>query len=194
MNPCLFDMFLNPADDDCSFVRQRINVDFDRAFQGTVSVRYALQQSLNVPAVQMLERIGAQRFLAMLRQAGVSPALPRTGDLGGSLAIGLALLLVGFGALAFRDAAQLLFVGRDRNRKPDYHEGGYAPDQPLVMAHPPPQPHLHQPQRVESPLYAAVERLNAEMDEGRQRRLVRLGFPPGEAAAPRFRSATREEW
>jgi len=31
--------------------------------------------------------------------------------------------------------------------------------------------------------FAAVERLQAEMDEGRQRRLVRLGFPPNEAAA-----------
>ena len=28
-----------------------------------------------------------------------------------------------------------------------------------------------------------VQRLQADMDEGRQRRLVRLGFPPGEAAA-----------
>ncbi|MGE0423500.1 MAG: penicillin-binding protein 1C [Reyranellaceae bacterium] len=63
--------------------------NFDRTHQGTVSMRYALQQSLNVPAVQVLDRIGAQRFLALLRQAGVSPALPKTGDLGGSLAIGL---------------------------------------------------------------------------------------------------------
>ena len=31
--------------------------------------------------------------------------------------------------------------------------------------------------------YAAVERLQAEMDEGRQRRLTRLGFPASEAAA-----------
>jgi hypothetical protein len=31
--------------------------------------------------------------------------------------------------------------------------------------------------------YAAVEQLQAAMDEGRQRRLVRLGFPPSEAAA-----------
>jgi hypothetical protein len=31
--------------------------------------------------------------------------------------------------------------------------------------------------------YAAVERLQTAMDEGRQRRLVRLGFPPSEAAA-----------
>lgn len=31
--------------------------------------------------------------------------------------------------------------------------------------------------------YAAVEQLQAAMDEGRQRRLVRLGFPPDEAGA-----------
>jgi hypothetical protein len=31
--------------------------------------------------------------------------------------------------------------------------------------------------------YELVERLQAEMDTGRQRRLVRLGFPPDEAAA-----------
>ncbi len=31
--------------------------------------------------------------------------------------------------------------------------------------------------------YAAVERLQVEMDEGRRRRLARLGFPPDEAAA-----------
>jgi hypothetical protein len=31
--------------------------------------------------------------------------------------------------------------------------------------------------------YAAIQRLQAEMDEGRQRRLVRLGFPIDEAAA-----------
>jgi hypothetical protein len=31
--------------------------------------------------------------------------------------------------------------------------------------------------------YAAVAELQAAMDDGRQRRLVRLGFPPHEAAA-----------
>jgi hypothetical protein len=31
--------------------------------------------------------------------------------------------------------------------------------------------------------YAAVARLQADMDEGRQRRLVHLGFPSDEAAA-----------
>jgi hypothetical protein len=31
--------------------------------------------------------------------------------------------------------------------------------------------------------YRAVEELQKGMDEGRQRRLVRLGFPPDEAAA-----------
>ncbi|HMK68847.1 MAG TPA: penicillin-binding protein 1C, partial [Stellaceae bacterium] len=44
--------------------------NFDRDFQGTVSVRVALQQSLNVPAVQLLDRVGPVRFVADLRAAG----------------------------------------------------------------------------------------------------------------------------
>jgi penicillin-binding protein 1C len=44
--------------------------NFDLTFQGTVSVRKALQMSLNVPAVAVLDRVGAGRFTARLRQAG----------------------------------------------------------------------------------------------------------------------------
>ncbi|HJQ57206.1 MAG TPA: penicillin-binding protein 1C, partial [Vineibacter sp.] len=63
--------------------------NFDREHQGTLTVRRALQQSLNVPAVAALDRVGPARFLALLRQSGVAPALPRsTGD-PASLAIAL---------------------------------------------------------------------------------------------------------
>jgi penicillin-binding protein 1C len=62
--------------------------NFDRDHQGAVSVRRALQQSLNVPAVLALEKVGPQRFLATLRTAGVSPGLP-SGDNGNSLGIAL---------------------------------------------------------------------------------------------------------
>jgi penicillin-binding protein 1C len=62
--------------------------NFDREHQGTLTIRRALQQSLNVPAVAALDRIGAARFLALLRQSGVAPALPRGGD-PGSLAVAL---------------------------------------------------------------------------------------------------------
>lgn len=51
--------------------------NFDREHQGAVTVRRALQQSLNVPAVLALEKVGPQRFITTLRAAGVSPGLPK---------------------------------------------------------------------------------------------------------------------
>jgi penicillin-binding protein 1C len=61
--------------------------NFDLTFQGTVSVRKALQMSLNVPAVAVLDRVGAGRFTARLRQAGSALVLPK-GEVPG-LAMGL---------------------------------------------------------------------------------------------------------
>jgi penicillin-binding protein 1C len=62
--------------------------NFDRDHQGAVTVRRALQQSLNVPAVLALEKVGPQRFLATLRTAGAAPGLP-PGDNGNSLGVAL---------------------------------------------------------------------------------------------------------
>ncbi len=45
--------------------------NFQAAFSGPVSVSEALQRSLNVPAVDLLERLGPARFTAQLRNAGV---------------------------------------------------------------------------------------------------------------------------
>ncbi|WP_455685373.1 penicillin-binding protein 1C [Xanthobacter flavus] len=58
--------------------------NFDRTFQGTLSVRKALQLSLNVPAVRLLEAVGPQRLASRMQQAGgrlelppgAAPALP----------------------------------------------------------------------------------------------------------------------
>jgi penicillin-binding protein 1C len=61
--------------------------NFDLSFQGTVTVRRALQLSLNVPAVAVLDKVGANRFAARLEQAGGSFVLP-PGEVPG-LAIGL---------------------------------------------------------------------------------------------------------
>ena len=44
--------------------------NFDLTFQGTVTVRRALQLSLNVPAVALLDGVGASRLTARLAQAG----------------------------------------------------------------------------------------------------------------------------
>ncbi len=61
--------------------------NFDMAYQGDVSIRQALQLSLNVPAIRVLDAVGPARLMARFRQAGVSPVLPVNEAPG--LAIGL---------------------------------------------------------------------------------------------------------
>ena len=73
-----------------------VPTNFDRVYHGMVSVRKALQLSLNIPAVAALDAVGPARFLSHLRRAGVSPHLP-AGD-----RAGLAIALGGFG-ISLRD-------------------------------------------------------------------------------------------
>jgi len=61
--------------------------NFDLTFQGTVTVRKALQLSLNVPAIAVLDKVGANRLTARLTQAGAAMVLPK-GEVPG-LAMGL---------------------------------------------------------------------------------------------------------
>ena len=74
--------------------------NFDMSYQGDVSVRQALQLSLNVPAVRLLDAVGPARLTARFRQAGVTPVLP-PGE-----APGLAIGLGGVG-ISLRDLVQL---------------------------------------------------------------------------------------
>jgi penicillin-binding protein 1C len=62
--------------------------NFDLTFQGTVSVRHALQMSLNVPAVAVLDRVGASRFAARLAQGGGTLVLPKGEAPGLAMALG----------------------------------------------------------------------------------------------------------
>src|ERR1019366_5668396 len=66
-------------------------VNFDLSFQGTVTARRALQSSLNLPAVELLDEIGPARFIARLRNAGARVVLPD------DTAPGLAAALGGLG-------------------------------------------------------------------------------------------------
>ncbi len=88
--------------------------NFDLGYQGTVTARRALQLSLNVPAVELLQAVGAARFIARLREAGARIELPR------DTAPGLPVALGGLG-ITLTDLARL-FSGLAR--------GGSVP--PLV--------------------------------------------------------------
>ncbi len=61
--------------------------NFDLTFQGTVTVRRALQMSLNVPAIAVLGKVGVSRLSARLAQTGAALVLPK-GEAPG-LAMGL---------------------------------------------------------------------------------------------------------
>jgi penicillin-binding protein 1C len=61
--------------------------NFDFTFQGTVTIRKALQFSLNVPALAVLDQVGPSRLAARLTQAGAALVLPE-GEAPG-LAMGL---------------------------------------------------------------------------------------------------------
>lgn len=50
--------------------------NFDESFRGPVSVAEALQLSLNVPAVDVLDRVGSNRFVARLANGGINLRMP----------------------------------------------------------------------------------------------------------------------
>ncbi len=62
--------------------------NFDKTFRGAVHIRTALQLSLNIPAVAVLDAVGPALFLDRLRRAGVEPQLPPGGIPGLAIALG----------------------------------------------------------------------------------------------------------
>jgi penicillin-binding protein 1C len=96
--------------------------NFQAAFSGPVSASEALQRSLNVPAVDLLDRVGPARFAATLRAAGVRLRM----EMGGTP--NLSLILGGGGTTleelvgAYRSLAARGVSGKPR----------LAPDSPRV--------------------------------------------------------------
>ncbi|MEP0944213.1 MAG: penicillin-binding protein 1C [Rhizobiaceae bacterium] len=74
--------------------------NFDQTFQGDVSVRRALQMSLNVPAVKLMDAVGPARMVARFKRASVSPHFVK----GSSAGLGFVL---GGTSLTLTDLVQL---------------------------------------------------------------------------------------
>jgi penicillin-binding protein 1C len=62
--------------------------NFHRGFSGAVSVREALQQSLNVPVVQVLSHLGSDRFYAQAHSSGLPIKLRRAARPNLAMALG----------------------------------------------------------------------------------------------------------
>jgi penicillin-binding protein 1C len=74
--------------------------NFDEEYHGTVSMREALSQSLNIPAVRVLARVGPGKLVGRFRRAGVTARFPDKSE------PTLAMALGGTG-LTLRDMTQL---------------------------------------------------------------------------------------
>ena len=100
--------------------------NFDMTYQGTVPVRRALQLSLNVPAIALLDRVGSSRLSSRLKQAGANPVLPRDEAPGLAMGLGgvgvtlqdLALLYTGLPRLGTTRALRELVGAKDDGREP----------------------------------------------------------------------------
>ncbi|MGE3246285.1 MAG: penicillin-binding protein 1C [Beijerinckiaceae bacterium] len=112
--------------------------NFDLTFQGQVTARTALQHSLNVPAVAVLNEVGPSQFLARLKNAGAAIKIPDASP------AGLALALGGLG-ITLTDLARL-YSGIAR--------GGMAPDVTERLDVPAHKPGAASGARVTSPVAA----------------------------------------
>jgi len=93
--------------------------NFDKSFHGTIRLRQALQLSLNIPVVLLLDALGPARLIAAMEQAGVTPVIP-----GGQP--GLAVALGGVG-VSLEDLVQLYAALAEGGRAVALHVDGEAP-------------------------------------------------------------------
>ena len=93
--------------------------NFSGGFMGAVSVSEALQHSLNVPAVDLLERMGPANFEARLRHGGLDLALPAGAKPNLSLILGGAATSLEALVGAYTALARGGLAGRPRYRPGD---------------------------------------------------------------------------
>src|SRR5690606_13711271 len=75
--------------------------NYDHEYRGDVTLRYALENSLNMPAVYVAERVGIPTVAATLAKFKVSPDIPTVPALAlGALDTTLLDLTAAYGALA----------------------------------------------------------------------------------------------
>jgi penicillin-binding protein 1C len=105
--------------------------NFDDGYHGTVTIREALEQSLNIPAVKVLAAVGPGKLAGRFRSVGVEPLFPD------KAAPTLAMALGGIG-LTLRDLATLyagLARGGDAVALRHRLDETTAPDRSRLLLH-----------------------------------------------------------
>ena len=126
--------------------------NFDMTFQGTVPVRKALQLSLNVPAIVLLDRVGASRLSSRLKQAGGNLVLPKDEAPGLAMGLGgvgvtlqdLAQLYAGFARLGTtKPSREIMRAGDDREAMRLMDQAAAWQVSNVLLGTPPPENGVH---------------------------------------------------
>lgn len=114
------------------------------SFLGDVTVRVALEESLNIPAVRLLERIGIESVLEMAKSLGIARDLPRVPSLamgsGELLPIELATAYTAFAGSGVRVTLHLVrrvvdSKGRERYRRHAEFARSLSPQAAYLLTH-----------------------------------------------------------
>ncbi|MGH6893489.1 MAG: penicillin-binding protein 1C [Dongiaceae bacterium] len=100
--------------------------NFDGHFRGRISAREALQASLNIPAVALLDRVGPLRFVQRLAEAGVALEFPV-----GAKMPGLPIALGGVG-VNLEGLVTLYAALADQGKSTPLSFGESSPDAPAL--------------------------------------------------------------
>ncbi len=113
--------------------------NFDQDWHGTVTIRLALAQSLNIPAVKVLDVVGAGKLHARLQQAGANPVLPKGAEPSLAMALGgVGLRLTDLATLytALAREGEVVALTHRRDSRPKTLVDGIQPPQakPQLMS------------------------------------------------------------
>ncbi len=155
--------------------------NYDRKFRGDVTLRYALERSLNIPAVYVAQRVGIPALAHTLRQFAVSPEVPEFPALAlGALDTTLLNLTAAYGALANggRLVAPRLF---NAVLSPEGDELSATTHNETVVAQ-------------EGPVYLVTDILRGVIERGTAQVIRRMGYKGVVAGKTGTSNDTRDAW
>ena len=155
--------------------------NYDRKFRGDVTLRYALERSLNIPAVYVAQRVGIPALAHTLRQFAVSPEVPEFPALAlGALDTTLLNLTAAYGALANggRLVAPRIF---NVVLSPEGEELSATTHNETVVAQ-------------EGPVYLVTDILRGVIERGTAQVIRRMGYKGVVAGKTGTSNDTRDAW
>ena len=155
--------------------------NYDRTFRGDVTLRYALERSLNIPAVYVAQRVGIPALANTLRQFAVSPEIPEFPALAlGALDTTLLQLTSAYGALA--NGGRLV--------SPRLYNAVIDSDGSELAA----TVHNEAPVAQEGPVYLVTDIMRGVVDRGTAQVIRRMGYKGVAAGKTGTSNDTRDAW